>query len=102
VDDPRWLLLEGGIVNRDIVKGLALGLGAGLLAPMVFPTMGQIVRPTVNAAIRAGVVAWERGREKLAEMGEYVEDMAAEARTQHLTMAPPPSAEPHEAEGGRA
>ncbi|MCR6630551.1 MAG: DUF5132 domain-containing protein [Magnetospirillum sp.] len=84
-------------MNRDMVKGLALGLGMGLLAPVMFPAVGRAMRPTMNAALRAGVLAWERGREKLSEMGEYVEDMAAEARAQHLAEAPPPAPS---AEGG--
>lgn len=67
-------------VNRDMVKGLALGVGVGLLAPVVFPALGRVARPGMNAAIRAGVLAWERGRETLAELGEYAEDMVAEAR----------------------
>lgn len=91
-------------MNRDMVKGLAVGLGVGLLAPMVFPALGRVLKPSVNAAIRAGVVAWDRGRETLAELGEYAEDMAAEVRAQHpaetsgLAASPP---EP-EQEGGRA
>ncbi len=67
-------------MNRDMVKGLAIGMGFGLVAPVVFPTLARAARPSVNAAIRAGIVAWERGRETLAEFGEYAEDMMAEAR----------------------
>jgi hypothetical protein len=67
-------------VNRDLVKGMVIGVGVGLVGPMVFPAMARAFRPGVNAAIRAGVVAWERSREQLAEWGEYAEDMAAEAK----------------------
>lgn len=88
-------------MNRDMMKGLAVGVGVGLLAPVVFPALGRAMKPTVNAAIRAGVVAWDRGRETLAEFGEYAEDMAAEVRAQHpaAPSAPPPEAEQ---EGGLA
>lgn len=67
-------------MNRDLVKGMAIGLGAGLLAPVVFPVLGRMARPAMDAAMRAGVSAWERSRETVAEFGEYAEDMAAEAR----------------------
>ena len=69
-------------MNSDLVKGLAIGVGIGIVAPMLFPTIARATRPGVGAAIRAGVLAWERGREKLAEFGEYAEDMVAEARAQ--------------------
>jgi hypothetical protein len=78
-------------VNRDLVRGLAIGVGVGLVAPMLFPTVARAMRPTVNAAIRAGVTAWERGREQLAEWGEYAEDMVAEARA-GAAEAPMPAA----------
>jgi len=67
-------------VNKETVKGIAIGIGVGLLAPMVFPVVARAARPTVNATIRAGVTAWEKGRETMAEFGEYAEDMMAEAR----------------------
>lgn len=92
-------------MNRDMVRGLALGVGVGLLAPVMFPALSRVMKPTVQAAIRAGVVAWERGRETLAELGEYAEDMAAEARAQHMagTAGPAPGAPMQgEQEGGSA
>jgi hypothetical protein len=81
-------------VNRDQVTGIAIGVGIGLVAPMVFPSMARMVRPGVNAAIRAGIVAWERGREQMAEWGEYAEDMMAEARAQPAAHRPPPNGGP--------
>jgi len=57
-----------------LLTGLALGLGAAALAP----ALGRWTRPAAKAAIRAGLVAYERGRERLAELGETVEDLAAE------------------------
>ena len=67
-------------MTRETWKGLAIGFGAGLLAPLVLPAVARAGRPTLDAAIRAGLGAWERGREVVAEFGEYAEDMMAEAR----------------------
>lgn len=69
-------------VNRDLMKGVVLGAGAVVLAPYVFPILARSAKPALGAAIKAGVSAWERGRESLAEMGEYAEDMIAEARAE--------------------
>lgn len=69
-------------MNREMVKGVAIGLGVGLLAPAVFPALSRAMKPTFHAAMRAGVAAWDRGRERLAEFGEYAEDLAAEVRAQ--------------------
>lgn len=91
-------------MNRDMVRGVAIGLGVGLLAPTVFPPLARVMKPTLRAVVRAGVVAWDRGRERLAEIGEYAEDMAAEVRAQsgsgdgNIPPAPPAS----DMEGGRA
>lgn len=71
-------------MNRDIVKGVAIGVGVALVVPFVFPLLGRAVRPAMQAVIRAGVVAWEKGREQVAEFGEYAEDVIAEVRTGHL------------------
>ena len=57
-----------------LLTGLALGLGAVALAP----ALGRWTRPAAKAAIRAGLVAFERARERLAELGETVEDLTAE------------------------
>lgn len=92
-------------MNRDMVKGLAIGVGVGLVAPAMFPALGRAMKPTVNAAIRAGVLAWERGRETIAELGEYAEDMAAEVRAQRYGEAPAAPSQPEggqDQEGGRA
>ncbi|MGE5502948.1 MAG: twin-arginine translocation signal domain-containing protein [Actinomycetota bacterium] len=87
-------------MNRDLVKGLAIGVGVGLVAPMVFPSVARAMRPTMGAAIRAGVSAWERGREQLAEWGEMAEDMIAEARAAGQAGEPPMPAAATQPPGG--
>lgn len=67
-------------MNRDLIKGVAIGVGMAVLAPVIFPVVARAARPALNAAIRASVTAWEKSREQLAELGEYAEDMIAEAR----------------------
>lgn len=89
-------------MNRDLVKGMAIGVGLGILAPMMFPAVRRMAKPTVNAAIRAGAMAWERGRAQVAEWAEYAEDVTAEARLQRLVQeggtAPAPTPAPGDGE----
>jgi hypothetical protein len=65
----------------DIWTGVAIGVGL-LLAPVVIPVVAAAVRPIAKAAFKYSLVAYERGREVVAEMAEAVEDLAAEAKAE--------------------
>jgi hypothetical protein len=75
------------LFKGSTVTGLAVGVGALLLAPTVLPAVGRVVRPAVKAAIKGGMVFY---RETLAEVGEVAGDLVAEARAelQHENAAP--------------
>jgi len=78
---------QGGIemaILEDVFKGstvtgLAIGVGALLLAPTVLPAVGRVVRPAMKAAIKGGMVFY---RETVAEIGEMAGDLFAEARSE--------------------
>jgi hypothetical protein len=61
------------------VTGIAVGVGALLLAPTVIPAVGRVLRPAVKAAIKGGMVLY---RETIAEIGEAASDLVAEARAE--------------------
>ena len=63
-----------------LVTGLALSLVAAFLGPLWLPAASRWGRPAAKAAIKQGLVAYELGRERLAEVGETVEDLFAEAK----------------------
>lgn len=63
-------------------RGIAIGIGAALLAPVVLPALAGIAKPLARAAIKAGIIAYEKGREAAAEFGEVMEDLVAEARAE--------------------
>lgn len=65
-------------MNRDVMRGMAIGVGVALVAPYLFPAVARAARPALQAAVRAGVTAWEKGREQIAELSEYAEDVMAE------------------------
>ena len=71
--------------NGFSLGNIAVGAAVVLLAPMVIPIVGGIVRPFAKAAIKGGLMMYEKGREMVAEAQESVEDLAAEAKAE---MAP--------------
>jgi len=74
--------IEDILKDQSFLTGAALGLGAALLAPLVLPVLGNALRPVTKSALKAGIVAYEKGRESLAELGELIEDAVAEARAE--------------------
>jgi hypothetical protein len=70
------------LVKGETAKGLAVGVLAAVLVPVVLPAVAAVARPLARAAIKGGMVMYEKGREAVAEMGEVVEDLVAEARAE--------------------
>lgn len=62
--------------------GLIAGIGAVLLAPVLLPVVAGVGKPLVKSVIKGGIVAYEKTRGALAEVGETWEDMIAEARAE--------------------
>lgn len=79
-------MFKGG----NIVTGLAIAVGTAVLAPVIGPAVGSILRPAAKAVIKGGIVAYDRGWQAAAEVGEATSDMVAEARAdaQHTKAAP--------------
>ncbi|HJU17504.1 MAG TPA: DUF5132 domain-containing protein [Stellaceae bacterium] len=71
-------LLED-MFTGNAATGLAIGIGAVLLGPSVLPALGRALRPVAKAAIKGGMVLY---RETFAEIGEYTNDLIAEARNE--------------------
>lgn len=68
--------------KSGVGKGFAIGIGVALLAPVVLPVLAKAGRPLARAAIKSGMLLYEKGRETVAEMGEVVEDLVAEAQAE--------------------
>jgi hypothetical protein len=91
-------LLEN-LFRGNAVTGIAIGLGAVLLAPTVLPAVGRVLRPAVKAVIKGGMVFY---RETIAEVGEVASDLFAEARAEleqpadgHAPASAPPAVAGH-------
>lgn len=74
-------LFDNGL-KGNILGGLAIGIGAAVLAPAVMPVVASIVKPLAKAAIKGGIILYEKGREIVAETGEMIEDIVAEAKAE--------------------
>ena len=74
-------LLDNGL-KGNVLTGLAIGIGAAVLGPAVLPVLASVAKPVAKAAIKGGLVLFEKGKETFAEMGEVVEDLVAEAKAE--------------------
>jgi hypothetical protein len=63
----------------NAVTGVAVGVGALLLAPGLVPAVGRVLRPAAKAVIKGGLVLY---RETVSEIGEVASDLFAEARAE--------------------
>lgn len=72
------------LLKRNTVVGLAVGLGVAVLGPVIVPVILRAARPVAKTLLKTGIEMFERGREAAAELGEFIEDTAAEA---HAEMA---------------
>jgi hypothetical protein len=70
----------GDFLKSDAGKAMAIGMAAAVVAPVAIAALGGIARPLARAAIKSGILLFEKGRETVAEMGEVMEDLVAEAR----------------------
>ena len=68
--------------KNDVAKGILIGAGLALLVPLAVVTLAPLARPILRRAVKTGVMAYEKGREVLAELGETLEDATAEAQAE--------------------
>ncbi|MGD8497585.1 MAG: DUF5132 domain-containing protein [Chromatiales bacterium] len=69
-------------MNGDTAKGVAIGVGIALLAPVALAGLAGVGRPAARAAVKAGLLMYEKGLETAAELGEILEDLMAEAEAE--------------------
>ncbi|BBA35901.1 uncharacterized protein sS8_3969 [Methylocaldum marinum] len=68
----------GDLLKNDLAKGVALGLGVVAAGVVLAPAL----RPAARAAVKTGILLFEKGREWTAEAGETFEDLVAEVRAE--------------------
>ena len=71
------------ILGNGLSMGsLAVGAGVVLLAPVVIPVVGALLKPVAKALIKGGIMAYEGAKVSIAETKETLEDIAAEAKAE--------------------
>jgi hypothetical protein len=76
---------KGSLTNILVVAGVAL------VAPVVLPVVLSIARPVVKGIIKGGMALADKAQELVAETGEQVSDLMAEARAERAAAAVNPS-----------
>ena len=66
----------------NILTGLAIGIGSAILAPVVIPALSGAAKPLAKAAIKGGLILYDKSKETCAEVYEVVDDLVAEARAE--------------------
>ena len=70
--------LEDVFKGGNIVTGVAMGMGARFIAPVVTP----MLRPIGKSLLKVGLIAYDQGRIALAELNEQRSGLVAEARSE--------------------
>ena len=60
------------------IQTVAIGVGVAILAPTVLPLM----KPIAKAAIKSGVSLYQKTKGAIAETGEVIGDIVAEAKAE--------------------
>lgn len=68
---------------EDLVEDLGVtGIAAIVLLPVLVPVVAGVGKPIAKAAIKGGIVLYEKGKGIIAEAGESLEDLVAEAKAE--------------------
>ncbi|MBV8884263.1 MAG: DUF5132 domain-containing protein [Chroococcidiopsidaceae cyanobacterium CP_BM_RX_35] len=70
----------GDFFEEAGVPGVIAGIGAVVLAPVLIPVVAGVGKPLAKAAIKGGLVLYEKSKGALSEVNESFEDLVAEAR----------------------
>lgn len=70
------------LFKSEATKSIAVGVAAAAAAMVVAPMLAKVGRPFARAAVKTGVIFYEKTRETAAEVGEVMEDLVAEARAE--------------------
>ena len=68
---------------EDVVEDLGIpGIAAIVLLPVLVPVVAGVGKPLAKATIKGGIVLYEKGKGVIAEVGETLEDIVAEAKAE--------------------
>jgi hypothetical protein len=68
-----------------VATGVMISIAAAVFSPVWLPVLARWGRPAAKTAIKSGVIAYAAGRERVAELGESLSDLLAEAQVELTT-----------------
>ncbi|RMF24418.1 MAG: DUF5132 domain-containing protein [Cyanobacteria bacterium J083] len=72
----------GGLWEDLSIPGIAAGVGAIVLAPVLIPAAAKASKPLAKAIIKGGIIAYTKTKSAIAETGEVIEDLLAEVQAE--------------------
>jgi hypothetical protein len=69
-------------LKGTVLTGLAIGIGAAVVAPAVLPVLAGVAKPLAKAAMKSGLLLYNRGKEIATEVEEMAEDLWAETKAE--------------------
>jgi hypothetical protein len=72
-------------ISKSWFSSALVGIGAALVAPVVFPALGSGIRPLAKSIVKGGIVVYDKAKELVAEAGEEMSDLVAEVRSEMET-----------------
>ena len=73
--------VENWFKNKN-TSTIVAGIGAIALAPVVIPVVAKASKPLAKAVIKGGLLAYAKSKTIIAETGEVLEDLVAEAQAE--------------------
>ncbi|NEO97937.1 MAG: DUF5132 domain-containing protein [Symploca sp. SIO2E9] len=64
------------------LPGLIIGVGAVLLAPIVGPALAKVGKPAAKAAMKTGIVFYEKSKVVVSEASEAFQDLLVESKAE--------------------
>ena len=71
------------IISAELIPGMLVGLAAAFL-----PGLAPKLRPLMKSTLRVGFSAVQKTKEMVAEASEQMQDVMAEARSEHAAKEP--------------
>lgn len=66
---------------------LLIGVGAALVAPVLLPAAGSVLRPVAKSLIKGGLYLVDAAQEVIAEGSEQLSDLVAEVQAERTAAA---------------
>jgi hypothetical protein len=73
-----------------------IGVGAALVAPVLFPAAGAVLRPVAKGLIKGGLYLVDAAQEIIAEGSEQLSDLVAEVKAERAAAATSATAAPQQ------